>query len=64
MILPVATGVLQWLTPIAAAGFAAIQVLAIRVHVRPRETRMLPLNLLLLGLSGFVVWGHWGLLGA
>lgn len=60
MILPGATRVLPWLTPLAAAGFAVIQVLAIGTHASLGETAMsLPINLVLLGLSLFVLWGRW-----
>lgn len=65
MILPMATGILPWLTPLAALGFAIIQVLAIGVHARRGETmKVLPFNLLLLALSLFVLWGRWDLFTA
>jgi hypothetical protein len=65
MILPMATGILPWLTPLAALGFAIIQVLAIGVHARRNEIfPILPFNLLLLGLSLFVLWGRWDLFAA
>lgn len=60
MILPAATRILPWLTPLAALGFAVIQVLAIGVHASRGETAMtLPLNLVLLALALFVLWGRW-----
>jgi uncharacterized membrane protein YphA (DoxX/SURF4 family) len=60
MILPAATRILPWLTPLAALGFAVIQVLAIGVHANLGETsQTLPINLVLLGLSLFVMWGRW-----
>jgi membrane protein DedA with SNARE-associated domain len=60
MILPAATRILPWLTPLAALGFALIQVLAIVVHANLGETAMtLPINLVLLALSLFVLWGRW-----
>ena len=60
MILPSATRILPWLTPLAALGFAVIQVLAIGVHANLGETAMsLPINLVLLALALFVVWGRW-----
>ncbi len=59
MILPMLTGILPWLTPLAALGFAAIQVLAIGYHIRRNElARTLPVNLVLLALSLFVLWGR------
>jgi uncharacterized membrane protein YphA (DoxX/SURF4 family) len=60
MILPAATRILPWLTPLAALGFAVIQVLAIGTHASLGETAMtLPINLVLLALSLFVAWGRW-----
>lgn len=62
MILPIPTGILPWLTPLAAIGLALIQVLAIGFHARRGETaRSLPMNLVLLLLALFVVWGRWSL---
>ncbi len=59
IILPAATRILPWLTPLAAAGFSLIQVLAIGFHAMRGETAMsLPLNLVLLALSLFVLWGR------
>jgi hypothetical protein len=65
LILPMLTGILPWLTPLAAIGLAIIQVLAIGFHARRGETaKTLPANLVLLALSLFVVWGRWSLFGA
>jgi uncharacterized membrane protein YphA (DoxX/SURF4 family) len=65
MILPMLTGILPWLTPLAAIGFAIIQILAIAFHARRGETaKSLPMNLVLLVLSAFVAWGRWSLFGA
>jgi len=62
MILPIVTWILPWLTPLAAIGFAVIQVLAIGVHARRNELmKVLPVNLVLLVLSLFVAWGRWDL---
>lgn len=60
MILPAGTRIQPWLTPLAALGFVIIQVLAIGVHANLGETAMtLPLNLSLLALALFVLWGRW-----
>ena len=62
MILPMVTGILPWLTPLAAIGFAAIQILAVPVHMRLGEAKLIhPLNLALLVVSLFVVWSRWDL---
>jgi uncharacterized membrane protein YphA (DoxX/SURF4 family) len=59
MILPAATRILPLLTPLAAVGFATIQVLAIGLHASRGETAMtLPVNLALLALALIVVWGR------
>jgi hypothetical protein len=64
LVLPALTGILPWLTPLAALGLAVIQVLAIGFHARRRETaKTLPMNLVLLALSLFVLWGRWSLFG-
>ena len=60
MILPALTRVLPWLTPLAALGFAVIQVLAIGTHASLGETAAtLPVNIVLLALALFVAWGRW-----
>lgn len=60
MILPAIMRILPRLTPLAAAGFSIIQVLAIGVHAAYGETgQTLPVDLILLALSLFVLWGRW-----
>lgn len=64
LVLPLATGILIVLTPLAALGSVVLQVLAIGFHGRRGETRQtVGLNLLLLLLGAFVLWGRRGLLG-
>jgi uncharacterized membrane protein YphA (DoxX/SURF4 family) len=63
LFLPLLTGILPWLTPLAAAGLAAIQLLAIFTeHLPKKEYNVIPINILLLALSIFVVAGRWVLL--
>ena len=60
LILPIVTGILPWLTPIAALGLLLIQLLAIfSEHLPKREFNIIPMNVVLLGLSIFVVIGRW-----
>ena len=60
LILPILTGILPWLTPIAAAGLSLIQLLAIFTeHLPKKEYNILPMNLVLLALSIFIVIGRW-----
>jgi uncharacterized membrane protein YphA (DoxX/SURF4 family) len=61
MILPILLDILPWLTPLAAIGFAIIQVLAIGLHLRRDERSVVPFNLLLLALSLFVAIGRFDL---
>lgn len=58
IILPAATRILPRLTPLAAVGFALIQVLAMGVHISRGEFMVLPMNLVLLALALFVIWGR------
>lgn len=59
IILPILTGILPWLTPIAAVGLSLIQLLAIFVvHLPKKEYQVIPVNIVLLALSVFVVYGR------
>jgi putative oxidoreductase len=63
LILPLVTGILPWLTVLAAIGLTLIQLLDIfREHLPKREYDVIPLNIVLLALSIFVVVGRWPLL--
>ena len=65
VILPILTGILPWLTPLAALGLVVLQVLAIAYHARRGETKQtIGINLALLAGSAFVLWGRWALFGA
>jgi putative oxidoreductase len=60
LILPMLTGILPWLTLIAAIGLTLIQLLAIFTeHLPKKEYKVIPMNLVLLGLAVFVVFGRW-----
>jgi len=60
LILPIFTGILPWLTPIAAAGLSLIQLLAIFTeHLPKKEYNIIPMNFVLLALSIFIVIGRW-----
>ncbi len=63
LIVPMLTGILPWLTPLAAIGLSVVQVLAIvGEHIPRKEYGSLPLNAVFLGLSVFIVFGRWTLL--
>jgi uncharacterized membrane protein YphA (DoxX/SURF4 family) len=60
LILPLLTGILTWLTPLAAIGLTLIQLLAIfTVHLPKKEYNVLPINILLLAPSIFILVGRW-----
>jgi hypothetical protein len=58
LIVPLATGILPWLTIAAAVGLVAVQILAAGFHVSRSELRLVPVNLLLLVLAAVVVYGR------
>ena len=59
LILPILTGILPWLTPLAAVGLSIIQLLAIfMVHLPKKEYQVIPVNIVLLALSVFVAYGR------
>lgn len=65
MILPLLTGILPWLTPVAAIGLAVIQLLAIfQEHLPKKEFNVIPINIVLLVLSVLVIWGRSNLFAA
>jgi len=60
LILPAATGILPWLTPLAAVGLAIIMVLAAIMHIRRKENSALIANVVLFVLAAVVAWGRFG----
>lgn len=58
LILPSATRIQPWLTPLAALGLAIVMLLAMATHVSHGEYGVLGANLLLGGLAVFVAWGR------
>ena len=62
LILPLVTGILPWLTILAAIGLTIIQVLAIfQEHLPKKEYNVIPVNIVLLALAALVVIGRWTL---
>lgn len=62
VILPMVTGILPWLTPLAAIGLLAIQLLAIFTeHVPKKEFNVIPINVALTAISVFIMLGRWTL---
>ena len=65
LILPLVTGILPWLTPVAALGLVLVQALAIFAeHLPHKEMKVLPMNLVLLLLAAFVAYGRFVLIPA
>ncbi len=58
LILPMLTGILPWLTPLAAAGLVLTMLGAMATHLRRHENQMLVVNLVLLLLAAFVAYGR------
>ena len=56
LILPAATRIKPFLTPLAAAGFVVIMVLASALHLSIGERPIA--QLLICGLAAFIVWGR------
>jgi hypothetical protein len=63
LVLPWATGVAPWLTPLSAAGLAAVMVGAIITHARRGERQPIALTVILLLASLFVAVGRFVELG-
>ena len=62
LILPLITGILPWITALAAVSLTLIQLLAVfTVHIPKKEYNVLPINIVLLALAVFVVFGRWTL---
>lgn len=59
LILPAATGILTWLTPLTAALLALMMLLAVGFHVACRETPNIVAGLVLFALAAFVSYGRW-----
>jgi uncharacterized membrane protein YphA (DoxX/SURF4 family) len=58
ILLPALTGILPRLTVLAALGCSVLQVFAFVFHVSRGEAVTTPLNVVLLALSLFVLWGR------
>lgn len=58
LILPLATNILPWLTPTAAGGLVLVQVSALAFHAPRREYSSMAMNLVLLVLAAFVLYGR------
>ena len=59
LIIPAATRIAPWLTPLAALGLATIMILAIPFHALKGEASVIWVPALIAVLAVFVAWGRW-----
>jgi uncharacterized membrane protein YphA (DoxX/SURF4 family) len=58
VVVPALTGVLPWLTPLAALGLVLLMLGAALTHLRRTEYGYIAMNAVLLVLAAFVVYGR------
>ncbi len=58
LVLPMVTGILPWLTPLAAVGLVLTMIGAVLTHLRRNEIPMIVGNVVLLILAAVVVYGR------
>ena len=58
LILPSVTGILPWVTPLAAVGLVLLMLGAAATHRRRGEMPMIGVNAVLLALAAFVAYGR------
>jgi uncharacterized membrane protein YphA (DoxX/SURF4 family) len=63
LVLPALTGLLPWLTPLAALGLVLTMVGAIHTHLRRSENSAITVPVGLLVLAAFVAYGRFFLVG-
>ncbi|HWS71505.1 MAG TPA: DoxX family protein, partial [Thermoanaerobaculia bacterium] len=64
LVLPMLTGVLPWLTPLAAAGLAVIVLMASGFHLRADERLPALETTLWAGIATIIAIGRWQLLAS
>src|SRR5215475_9739564 len=62
LVLPMATGILPWLTPLAAIGLAITVLMATGFHVREDERLKAILTTLWATIAGIIAIGRWNLI--
>ncbi len=58
LVLPALTGILPWLTPLAAVGLVLTMIGAIVTHIRLAEYSKLAAPIILLVLAAFIAYGR------
>jgi uncharacterized membrane protein YphA (DoxX/SURF4 family) len=64
VVLPALTGILPWLSPLAALGLVLLMLGAALTHLRRTEYGNIAMNAVLLVLAAFVVYGRFFVLPA
>jgi uncharacterized membrane protein YphA (DoxX/SURF4 family) len=64
LVLPMATGVLPWLTPLAAVGLAIVVLMAAGFHLRADERLNAVETVLWASIAGVIAIGRWGLVAS
>ena len=64
VVLPALTGIVPWLTPLAALGLVLLMVGAALTHLRRTEYGYIAMNAVLLVLAAFVAYGRFFILPA
>ncbi len=64
VVLPALTGILPWLTPLAALGLVLTMIGAALTHLKRKEYGNIAMNAVLLVLAAFVAYGRFFLAGA
>ena len=64
IVLPALTGILPWLTPLAALGLVLLMIGAALTHLRRTEYGYIAMNVVLLVLAAFVAYGRFFVVAA
>jgi len=64
LVLPMATGILPWLTPLAAVGLAIIVLMAAGFHIRADERLNALETTLWAGIAAIIAIGRWDLIAS
>jgi hypothetical protein len=64
LVLPMATGILPWLTPLAAVGLAIIVLMATGFHLRADEMLNAVETVLWASIAGVIAIGRWNLIAS
>jgi uncharacterized membrane protein YphA (DoxX/SURF4 family) len=58
LIVPALTGILPWLTPLAAVGLILTMIGAALLHIRIGESSVIVVNFVLLAIAAFIAYGR------